>query len=275
MAEKTTGDTMQAADFRAFCAISLVLSWGVGGLYLVARRFEAGLPVLDGHSPVFALTCCAPSLAAMMVVGRRSGLAGLRDLVLTVFRPFYWAWLAVSILLFPVLVWVLSLGAAWLHLSWPVAPDAAFRVMPVALLTTPVLFANIAPVGEEFGWRGFALPYLLKRRSPLVASLILGVIRLVWHLPAFGLGGMMVTPLADLGWWALGEVALTAVMTGLYLRARGNLLVAGIVPHAVVNALGRLGDWTSRPAEALAMVVCAAIALAPIRRALRRGDDGL
>jgi hypothetical protein len=53
--------------------------------------------------------------------------------------------------------------------------------------------------------------------------------------------------------------------------------VADVIPHAMVNALGRLGDWASRPAEAIAMVVCAGIAvyLMPSSRALRRDDEGL
>ncbi len=265
MADKPTHSAtaalITAQGFRAFCVLTFVLSWGIGGAYIGLRSCLPALPPLDGHNPVFALTNGAPSLAAVIVVARRSGFGGVRSLLASLVRPFRWVWLAVAVLLFPVAVWVLSAGAAGLHRAWPVTPDQAFRVMPWALLTTPVLFANIAPIGEELGWRGLALPYLLGRHKPLTASLILGLIRIAWHLPAFVLGGMMVTPLADLGWWCLGELALTVVMTMLFLRAHGNVLVAGIVPHVLVNALGRLGDWASRPAEALIMLVWAGIAL--------------
>ena len=40
-----------------------------------------------------------------------------------------------------------------------------------------------APIGEEPGWRGFALPRLQRRHSPLVATLMLGVVVAAWHLP--------------------------------------------------------------------------------------------
>lgn len=42
-------------------------------------------------------------------------------------------------------------------------------------------------VGEETGWRGFALPELQKRFSPLTASLIIGVIWAAWHIPLMGI----------------------------------------------------------------------------------------
>jgi membrane protease YdiL (CAAX protease family) len=40
------------------------------------------------------------------------------------------------------------------------------------------------PMGEEPGWRGFALPGLQASRSPLVAALILAPLIAVWHLPS-------------------------------------------------------------------------------------------
>jgi membrane protease YdiL (CAAX protease family) len=65
-------------------------------------------------------------------------------------------------------------------LGWTDRPELA----PTAVLLVIFLLLPLAaPVGEEIGWRGFALPRLLAVRSPLTASLILGVLWSLWHLP--------------------------------------------------------------------------------------------
>src|SRR5947199_3415499 len=41
-------------------------------------------------------------------------------------------------------------------------------------------------LGEEPGWRGFALPHLQARFSPFLASLVLALVWAIWHLPLMG-----------------------------------------------------------------------------------------
>jgi len=97
----------------------------------------------------------------------------------------------------------------------------------------------IAGLMEEFGWRGFLLPHLLKRHSPLVATLLLGLVwGGLWHGYAdyFGLGdkGLAFWPLMLL----LGPVLLTAwslVLTRVYEHTQGNLLLS-ILMHASISS---------------------------------------
>src|SRR5262249_18214510 len=123
---------------------------------------------------------------------------------------------------------------------------------------------NIAPFGEELGWRGFALPRLIERTNVVTASLILGAVWVVWHIPGLFIEGAAPTSLAMIamfGWWALGTMALTAIMTFLFVRANGNVIVAGITPHFVINAAATAGVWESRPPEVIALTVLGAGAL--------------
>lgn len=92
---------------------------------------------------------------------------------------------------------------------------------------------------EEFGWRGFLLPHLLKKYSPLVATIFVGLIwGGLWHGYAdiFGLGdkGLYSLPLILL----LGPVLLTAwslIQTWVYKGAKGSLLMS-IFVHASISS---------------------------------------
>ena len=65
---------------------------------------------------------------------------------------------------------------AWC-LSW------AFMV-PLGPWTAPLWLLN-SGLGEESGWRGFALPMLQRRSSPRVASIVIASGWMIWHVPAF------------------------------------------------------------------------------------------
>src|SRR3546814_20952371 len=54
-----------------------------------------------------------------------------------------------------------------------------------AVLLAGHLFRDPGALGEELGWRGFALPRLLELMDARRASLLLGLVWAVWHLPAF------------------------------------------------------------------------------------------
>ncbi|WP_348612454.1 CPBP family intramembrane glutamic endopeptidase [Halobaculum rarum] len=110
-------------------------------------------------------------------------------------------------------------------------------------LQSPVLIAIVFVFGltvsgglnEEPGWRGFAQPYLNERYSALSASLILGVVWALWHLPYFLIP---ITPhsgftLANqLGWFA-GIVLLSVILAWAYNNTGSVLIV--MVLHAMVN----------------------------------------
>src|SRR5262249_26083604 len=92
------------------------------------------------------------------------------------------------------------------------------------------------PIGEEFGWRGFALPRLLTRYSPLHASVRLGLIHAAWHIPLFFIPGMPQTQVS-FPLFTLGVVSIAIFDTALYLRTDANLLLA-ILVHLLANVCG-------------------------------------
>lgn len=146
----------------------------------------------------------------------------------------------------------LSLCTAGLHAlfmpegTWRWEPGVFSWGLPAALLVA--VFLDVGGVTEETGWRGFALPILQGRTTPVVASLIVGLLWGVWHFPArpdvllgsYGLGGGA----ALLGILVGRFVVLSIVMTYFYNRAGGSTLIA-IAMHGLHNdSAGLMGQIT-------------------------------
>jgi membrane protease YdiL (CAAX protease family) len=118
------------------------------------------------------------------------------------------------------------------HLSW-----SMLALLPVAL------FLDAGALLEENGWRGFALPVLLRTRGPVVASLVVGLAWASWHFPVkfdafveYGLGGA----LAYLGAFTVKIVAISVVMTFFWARA-GQATLLAIAMHGLSNDVVRIG----------------------------------
>ena len=180
-----------------------------------------------------------PTIAALIITGVISGKVGIRALVgrLLIWRV-GWRWYAAALLL-PALV---SGGAVALHTLRGGPPVALPTFTWQMLLTFPVaLVVRGLFNGEEIGWRGFALPHLLQRWNALTASLLLGGVWALFHLPIFFVQGASVlgsqtdmNPLVFL----IDVVAGAILMTWLFKNTRGSLLIAYLY-HAAVNT------WTA------------------------------
>jgi membrane protease YdiL (CAAX protease family) len=88
-------------------------------------------------------------------------------------------------------------------------------------------------LGEELGWRGFALPRLLRRFSPLMASVIMGAVWAVWHVPMALTAG---SPMSGIPFHHhLSHMfAVSILFTWIFQNTRGSILLA-ILFHAANN----------------------------------------
>src|SRR4029077_8041655 len=108
------------------------------------------------------------------------------------------------------------------------APDK-FRELPERFI---FIFLFIG-LGEEPGWRGFALPQLQKKHSPLVASLILAPLWSLWPLPL--MGNEFPWPIVPA--FLLSLFGATFLLTWLFNRTNGSVLLPMLF-HATVNTVG-------------------------------------
>jgi membrane protease YdiL (CAAX protease family) len=128
----------------------------------------------------------------------------------------------------------------WLLHNWLSGP-IDFKLNHISLLSIVVA---VLIIGEEVGWRGFLLPYLLQRYSPMTSSLIVGIIWAVWHLPNFLLPSYPHhgSPFSA---FLLMTIAFSMLFTWFHLKTDGSLLIA-IIFHAALNLFSLGGLEPSR-----------------------------
>jgi len=130
------------------------------------------------------------------------------------------------------------------------------------------------PMGEEPGWRGFAVPRLQVTRSPLATALILGVLVAGWHLPL-----VLITDMGPVG--LVTTFSITIVYVWLFNRTSGSVLLT-LLFHAAQGAptmadLGLVGPHLDRQEfiECVAWSLVAAGVLVVNRSAWRPSRRGL
>jgi len=89
------------------------------------------------------------------------------------------------------------------------------------LIVRFVFILIVIGLGEEPAWRGYALPRLLTGRTALAASLILGLLHAIWHLPLFGIEYDAQNGVP----WAVTVVCVAIVVTWIWLHTGGSLLL--------------------------------------------------
>ena len=212
-----------------YFTLAYAISWPLWLLSRVAGG-TAGtvLLVIGGFGPMIAAA----------VTLRRSG-GSLTDWARRILR---WrvpiAYYAYALALPALIMVLMNLGLAALGTppDWSAVPGR----LP-AYLQTFLLTALIFGGQEEPGWRGFALPRLQQRHSPLVATLILGLAWGVWHIPLYGPAGFVVPLiLAFFYTWLYnktGSVLLCILLHASFTPAQDHLLLTADSPTVDVVLL--------------------------------------
>jgi len=147
------------------------------------------------------------------------------------------------------------LGAIALHVALGGQPPSLgllIGAMPALVFVFVYMMITVA-LGEEVGWRGYALPALQARYSALIASLILGVLWALWHLPVFFNPDTLYSNLPFLQF--LAYIVPFAVLTTWVFNSTGGSVLMAMFFHAVLNASTDLWktipEYSVKPATAV------------------------
>jgi membrane protease YdiL (CAAX protease family) len=226
---------MKQHPLVSFFLLAYAISWVISVPYILG---EWG--VLHGDFKiVFVVKSFGPMIAAFIMTRLLEGKEGIKNLRGRVRQvKESWKWYLAVLLGIPAL---LMIGV----LVQP-GTTAGFKgLSPVVLAGYPFYFIAVffggGPLGEEPGWRGFALPRLQERFDPLVGTLVLSLLWTCWHLPDFltsaqggGPGTGLSAFLANFPIFLLLVTSLAILFTWVYNRNHGSIFMA-LLAHASVN----------------------------------------
>jgi hypothetical protein len=241
----------------AYFVMAYAITWSIGGLRIFAPglfRAFSRWPALT--NPLFYLAVYAPALSALLLTAVLGGRAAMRKL----FERFLPQRAAILWSLFILIAYPLAgIAAGEITMLFGGPPLRFPNWLHFYSSLLPALFVDPGPLGEELGWRGFALPRMLKRWPPMTASLTLGLIWGLWHLPAFFIAGLPQIRLA-LPALLLATISVSVIDTWIFLRSNGSLLPM-ILVHLMTNHCLKMLGVSFGVSVAVGVVCAAAIVL--------------
>jgi uncharacterized protein len=203
----------------AFFLLTFAATWCC---YLGAATTARGTALL--YAGTFA-----PSIVATAITGVWGGRAGVRSLLAPVLQWDVRArWYAFALVYMAVIKLAATLGHRLITGAWP-----RFGDIPWYLLLAAVFVSTPVQAGEEIGWRAYAFPRLIARLGFARASILLGIVWAVWHLPLFFIPGV---DLYHQSFWLflLAVTPLSVAMGWLFVQTGGSVLLTMLM-HSAVN----------------------------------------
>jgi uncharacterized protein len=217
----------------------------------------AGMRVYQGSAwPNHIPGMFGPLVAAFVMSAVVGGGAAVKDLLRRMARWHVaprWYLVALSPLLFFALA---AVAMAATGSGWPDLGELGkFAGLPVVAAPIMWLLLLVAGYAEETGWRGFAVPEMLKTRSFLSTALVIGLLWALWHIPSMFLiesyrqMGIAMFPIFTIGIicgsiflaWLYratgGSVLMVAMWHGTYNLVSGTAAAHGLVAAVVTTGV--------------------------------------
>lgn len=221
--------SIKRSPLSAYFVLAFAFTWAILCPAVLAAQGIITVPL--SSSVLITIATLGPAAAAIVVVRAEAGRSGIRDLLDQARR---WRvkpiWYAIA-LMGPALMMMVAF-LVWRLLGGPslaAPPLNAWLSVPIlaVVLLIPALF-------EEIGWRGLALPRLQDRHGALAASLIIGVVWGIWHLPIWFIpeAGFSSLPFPI---FVVFTTAMSVLFTWLYNGSGGSVLLPALA-HAAINA---------------------------------------
>ena len=210
-----------------FVLLTYTLTWSVE---IPVALTKHGYTVINISKGLQTICILSPGLAALILSAiffKKNGVKTLLKAVVKWKVKFKWY----------IIIIILSIalcGLSLLLFNWTYGqinnPDPAYNFIFYFILILP-----LSALWEEMGWRGFLLPILQEKYTPLKASIIIGFVWGLWHLPIY----LAIDPYGDKTinyflFMFIGCFALSIIETWLYNSTKGSLFIC-ILFHNAIN----------------------------------------
>ncbi|MFX0066198.1 MAG: type II CAAX prenyl endopeptidase Rce1 family protein [Candidatus Hermodarchaeota archaeon] len=224
----------------SFFLLTFIISWGIWIPALILYMLNPFPLVSLASVPLpllilYTLGFFGPTFAALIITGLQEGPSGITKLlsrwkIWRIGMQWYLATLLIEIV---VVLVAIQLYILLFTLSPQVTWGLWYLFFPVFLQ-----FALIGgPIAEETGWRGYALPRMMKSQNALNASLLLGLLWAIWHLPVKFVDIPVPLDPFIFGIFSLNTITLSVIMAWLFNNTRGSVFICYLY-HIMVNTVG-------------------------------------
>jgi uncharacterized protein len=272
-------NVLQTHPLISYFVLAFVGTWlldapmvlGQDGLGLFT--FKIPVPV---YVVLFLLSAYSgPTLAALLTTHATDGKIGIKAFFhrYTIWRVGV-QWYFIALLAYPLLYVIV--GTIWLGPAALQTIAAHWTAFFFVYLPGVLILPGIITWGEEAGWRGFGLTRMQEGYGALKASLAVGFLHGVWHMPAFLLvNGPVANGPFNLYRFALSTgviMAVTVIWTWVFNNAGQSILIAVLI-HASSDAVQPLMRiWIPNfPRPASYMVLASYLLIALILLGVTRG----
>jgi uncharacterized protein len=218
-----------------FFFLAFVLPWFVWGTTIAQDR-----GMLSFHIPQSLAFWIGLTSATYLAAALTGGVPAIKDLLSRLIR---WRVNPIWYIAALTITGILSLLAIGIHLglggSVQIGESLSLKALAPSLLFQIFFFW----LTEETAWRGFALPRLQAKYNAFTASLILGTLWGLWHIPLVFIPGSFQSTVPFIG-FVLSAIATSVLMTWLFNHSKGSVLVAAVFHGATDAAIAFSGVLT-------------------------------
>jgi membrane protease YdiL (CAAX protease family) len=227
--------------------IALLVAWFISTLVFLANlKFIEQNPLSPVAVGLFTIAAVPVAFVIASAYSRNPSVRGY--LASLVRLKGVLGWSLVALILFPALFLISVPVSSYLNqqpIPYDLFPELSLSLIGLVAVKFLYQFFFFNATGEETGWRGFAMPRLQTRTSPLIAALVIALFWVPWHFFGWQAEGKSVLTLEfwiDMG---IGHILLSVLIVWICNRARGSILVAGIA-HAAMNTVQAFAPFGDR-----------------------------